>query len=531
MVEKLKQIPAGLWEQWNKYSGKVKTIIISVVAMVLILLTILVAVMNRINYKEVYVSTTNREASEVSTLLKEEGIDYKLGSDGLTISVDEKKHNDAYAIIYGSDVSKEGLDVKDLMNNSLSTTNRDRNLKDHLYIQSEMRKNLLGMEGIKDARVSYLPVDNSYSILSDKKDYPVSVALTINDDFNPNKAKGIAAMIAAAVGNETTDKIKIIDQNGTLLFGGEDDLYSGTINSEFDYKTKLQNNYNNNIIAIMTKLGFDDVEPMFNWSLSMDKVSELYKEVMPAEGQDQGLYKNYYSYDAQNTNGNAEGVPGTDSNDENTYVMEDGSNSGSTVSTLQIEYITNQRETNTQKEVGAVNPERSSGSVVVTRAVIYTEEELELQGLLNGTTFEEYVLANKERRVLPVEEDVYELLSLATGVPRESIKIMAYEQPIFVPKVEESRDITFYISILLAVLIIGLLIYVIIKATAKDEITELEPELSVEQLLATTKESQGLDDIEFNEQSETKKMIEKFVDENPEAVAQLLRNWLNDDWG
>jgi len=24
---------------------------------------------------------------------------------------------------------------------------------------------------------------------------------------------------------------------------------------------------------------------------------------------------------------------------------------------------------------------------------------------------------------------------------------------------------------------------------------------------------------------------EKFVDENPEAVAQLLRNWLNDDWG
>ena len=25
------------------------------------------------------------------------------------------------------------------------------------------------------------------------------------------------------------------------------------------------------------------------------------------------------------------------------------------------------------------------------------------------------------------------------------------------------------------------------------------------------------------------KMIEEFVDENPEAVAQLLRNWLNDE--
>jgi len=25
-------------------------------------------------------------------------------------------------------------------------------------------------------------------------------------------------------------------------------------------------------------------------------------------------------------------------------------------------------------------------------------------------------------------------------------------------------------------------------------------------------------------------MIEKFVDENPESAAALLRNWLNEDW-
>ena len=42
--------------------------------------------------------------------------------------------------------------------------------------------------------------------------------------------------------------------------------------------------------------------------------------------------------------------------------------------------------------------------------------------------------------------------------------------------------------------------------------------------------NKNLDDIEFSDKSETRKMIEKFVDENPEAVAQLLRNWLNDEW-
>ena len=62
------------------------------------------------------------------------------------------------------------------------------------------------------------------------------------------------------------------------------------------------------------------------------------------------------------------------------------------------------------------------------------------------------------------------------------------------------------------------------------EVIETEPELSVEALLATTKENQTLDDIEFSDKSASKQQIEKFVDENPEAVVALLRNWLNDDW-
>ena len=65
------------------------------------------------------------------------------------------------------------------------------------------------------------------------------------------------------------------------------------------------------------------------------------------------------------------------------------------------------------------------------------------------------------------------------------------------------------------------------------EVTELEPELSVEDLLATTQEDdkQNLDEIELSDKSETRQLIEKFVDENPEAVALLLRNWINEDWG
>ena len=124
-----------------------------------------------------------------------------------------------------------------------------------------------------------------------------------------------------------------------------------------------------------------------------------------------------------------------------------------------------------------------------------------------------------------------DLISKSTGISTNDISVIAYEQPVFNEEVTQPVAYSNILMIVLAVLIVALLIFVVFKGTAPMEVTELEPELSVEQLLATTKENQSLEDIEFGEKSETRKMIEKFVEENPEAVASLLRNWINEDWG
>ena len=124
---------------------------------------------------------------------------------------------------------------------------------------------------------------------------------------------------------------------------------------------------------------------------------------------------------------------------------------------------------------------------------------------------------------------MYEIVSNATGIKTNKITIIAYEVPLFYPKERSGIAVSNILQIILAVLIAALLIFVVAKGMRPAEVTELEPELSVEALLATTKENQTLEDIELNEKTATRQRIEKFVEENPEAVAQLLRNWLNDD--
>ena len=110
---------------------------------------------------------------------------------------------------------------------------------------------------------------------------------------------------------------------------------------------------------------------------------------------------------------------------------------------------------------------------------------------------------------------------------------LPYQKNSFVDKASTNilKQASFWIQLVLAAAILGLLIFVIIRSARPLTVEEKEPELSVEEMLASTRENQAsVDDIDLQEKSETRKAIEKFVDENPEAVALLLRNWLNEDW-
>lgn len=529
MAERLKQIPKQLLDLWNKYTSKQKTIIVSVFCIVIFAFALLIFLMQRVEYEVLTISETTKDASDVVELLKAQEIAYKLGDDDLTVSVDTKSYSDAILLLASNDMPSTGLSVDELLSNSLSTTNSDRTLKLNLYLQNQLRNYIKTMEGVEEAQVYYIPVESSNSILTEAQDTSASVLLTVNDDFQVQTAETIAEVVASVIGNTTSDKIKVADQEGNLLYGGGQDLYSGSANSNEDFKDRLRNTFINNLYMGLLKSGYDDAEIMPNLTFNMDKVSQLYTEYLPAEGQDQGLFSHSYTYDSENANTSG-GVPGTDSNDETSYMTQDTASNNGTVAIEEYDYLPNERVTNTEFEIGAIVPAESSISIVLRKVINYKEEELQLQGLLDGTTFEEYALANKASRNAVVDQSVYTMVSLATGIDIARISISAYEQPVFVPKVETVRSLTDYLQIILAVLIIALLVFVVFKGVGPVEVTELEPELSVEQLLATTKENQTIEDIEFNEVSEVRRMIEKFVDEKPEAVAQLLRNWLNEDW-
>ena len=117
----------------------------------------------------------------------------------------------------------------------------------------------------------------------------------------------------------------------------------------------------------------------------------------------------------------------------------------------------------------------------------------------------------------------------ATGISRDNITIIAYEHPVFWDKEGMNISATDVLSIVMIVLILALLGFVVLRSMAGRKEAVEEEELSVEDMLQSNPET-TIEDIDVEAKSEVRKLIEKFVDENPEAAANLLRNWLTEDW-
>ena len=192
---------------------------------------------------------------------------------------------------------------------------------------------------------------------------------------------------------------------------------------------------------------------------------------------------------------------------------------------------TKKEETETINNGGTVDYTTSSVAVSATRWVVYDEDELKESGQLDGTTFEAFKAEHSDPVQVQADQEYIDMIAKATGFDTNNISFVCYERPQFVESSSKGIGLTDILQIALAVLIFALLGYVVFRSTRKQVEEEIEPELSVDALLESTANTgDELENIGYSEKSETRVMIEKFVDENPDAAALLLRNWLNEDW-
>ncbi|MCR5626029.1 MAG: flagellar M-ring protein FliF [Lachnospiraceae bacterium] len=534
MQERLRQLLEKIKEWWNKFTTRQKTLIISVSAAVVVAITVLVWVLSVPKYKTLIICETTSQTGTIKELLDEEGIPYQIGDDSLTIKVEESRLSDATILLGSNDIPTQGYDLENVFSGGFSSTESDKDKRYKVYLQEHIAEDLKNQDNIKAATVNLSIPKNDGTLLSKEEESYASIMLTLEDKdaMNDDIATAIARFVATAIGNKSTANIVIMDQAGNLLFSGDDDPSSSTSASgRLSYKSKYDQLVKGEIRdALVGAKIFDNVQVVPNLVLNWSNIEKTEHTYTPADGQDQGVlsHQDTYSQTAENGTGL---VPGTDTNGENTYVYEDAANSTTTTDEQSMDYLPNETITKTNSAGGAIDYAASSLGITAIHYVIYNEDVLKAQGELDGTTFEEYKASHSERTKSEVDADVTTVVAMATGIPEANISIVAYDEPVFVESEGGNIPWSMIIMIVLIVLILGLLAFVVIRSMRTDkQEEEEEEELSLDNLLQSTQEAQ-LEELDTESKSEARLLVEKFVEENPEAAANLLRNWLSDEWG
>ena len=531
MLERIREIPKRILEWWKKFTKRQKFLILGITGTVIIALAILIFVLTRPKMITLVTCNSVKESKQVVDLLAGENIGYELAENDLVVRINEKDKSAAIMLLGSNGIPADEYNLENVFNGGFSTTEADKTKRYKLYLEEKISNHLKTLDKVENASVTLTIPENDGTIISQNKETYASVLLTTKDKIDEDTAGSIARYVATAVGDDTTNNVTIIDGTGNVIFaGGDTATITGTAASQLSIRNKAEAQVKKQVkdILLGTKL-YNNVEVGLNLRVDFSSKEVTDHRYYVDDGRSEGyiLEERRYSKEAEGGN---RGIPGTDSNnnDNTTYVFPDTGYSSEVINETDIKRAPSETITKTNTPAGVIVPDQSSISVVASKYTIYREEDLEKAGTLNGTTFEAYAAANSTPTKMEVDQDLITQVANATGIAAERISVTAYNTPLFQPKASTGPSISEILQYVLMGLVILLLGFVVIRSTRKEEVIETEPELSVESLLQSTKEE--LEDIGLQEKSETRVMIEKFVDENPEAVANLLRNWLTEDW-
>lgn len=533
MPERIQKILNRVLEWWNRFTVRQKTLIIIIVAAVIMALAILITVLNRPEYVLLGQYDNTNEASEVNDILQSANITPKVSSDGLRIEVDKKQESAANLLLGANNIQSAAYSIENVTSGGFAATEADKQRRYEVFLESKLANEMLGaLEAVKSARVDLtIPENNGFLIETQEEAY-ASIVLELVAEFSEEQAASLARSVATALGNKTTENITILDTQSNMLFSGAsvNDMF-GVAGSQLSYQSKVQAQFEKNVKQVLMATGqYAKVEVSPNIIVdfsSQEKVENLY---WAPDGREEGMQTHEESYVGDSTNAVA-GIPGTDSNGENgnSYQYLDGGGSSSSEAEEAHDYVPNNSTTTTTLPPGSIIEEESSVSVALTSYVVLTEDDANNQGLLDGTSWEAYKSNNQEITKVDVDPDIINMVSKATGIAVEDIEVLAYSQYMFYDSAGlniSPNDIAMYIVI---AAMVGMLIFIMIRIMRTNKETLQEEELSVESLLQSQPEL-ALEDISVDQGSESKKLIDRFVEENPEAAAALLRNWLNEEW-
>lgn len=515
MDEQLKNVGNNIIEFWKKLSKKIKIIILSATAAIILGAIILTVVLNKTNYVVLFSQLEESEVTEIMTKLQEKNVEYKYETNG-QILVPEKSEALLRMQLAQEGYPRSGLNYSVFSDNiDFMTTDYEKRTYMIFQLQERIQAAIKTINGIKDSIVTItMPDDNNFAWDSNKEEASASVKINLLPGYslNNSQVQGIKRLVQTSVTGLKEENLAIIDTDGNDLISNSDVFQTDTIKLKLEIEKQIQKDIESNIKKILEKaFGRDNFEVSAKCTINLDKKISENLQYIPDKDSNTGvIHSKDNNVEIVGDGEVTGGVVGTETNSE-VPVYPDVTIEGNNIyykDNSSINYLVSQLKEQIQHEPG--NIEDLSVAVIINKDRITEEENEKIVKLVAnsaGTTADKVALYNMKFNE-PVVEVFDEDGSLKQLTDKE-IMIIA-------------------IASAVALLVLIIIIIIVSKIRKKKRLKK-EQEL-IDAANAEKDESWAdiKDEIEVKETKEIvlKKQISEFANTNPEIAAQLIRTWL-----
>ncbi|MDR1209427.1 MAG: hypothetical protein LBK41_03795 [Clostridiales bacterium] len=539
MLDRIKAAAGDALAKWNGIEASRRVRIIIIAAVFLVALGITVYLTLR---PAMYVLVNNQDAATIVSAqgaLDSAGIASELAENGTALRVNSRDLGQARLALETANVfSGNKFTYYDALEySSMGTTDTIKNENLKKAKQTELEGIIGKMRGVRAASVQLvIPGDTNFFL--PEAEATAAVLVETDGQLDAGQAEAVARFVARSVKNLDVSNVEITDQNYNMLFSGGSAAAGGGIKTQFEAESLMKSALEDEIKRAARPL-FDETSIIFNLRFNWDTISEQSRTYTNPLGDEaaSGFTDSEKTSKSSSSGTAAGGEPGVGANNQETptYVMQGGETSASSLNEKEASYIYNVVEQNKTGQIGNMLAGDSSMSVYVYRYAPYAEADMKAQGKLDGTTWADFKADTKPSE-FTVDQNFAESLKMGTGI--KNLSVVGYMVPVFTDAPPPApMALSQIVTMAALALLIILLAYGLLRRAKPVADEEIEPELSVEELLMSGQpeepsrpEPEKLSEIEIGLESDMRRQLDKLVDEKPEAAAALMRNWLNDDW-
>jgi flagellar M-ring protein FliF len=272
------------------------------------------------DYKVLYANLSDKDGGAIIAQLSQMNVPYRYTEGGGAILVPAAQVHDLRLKLASAGLPKGSVVGYELMDGArFGQTQFQERLTFQRGLEGELTRSITSMPSVQNARV-HLALPNQNGFFREQQKPSASVMLTLHPGRTLDRAQvaGIVHLISSSVPEMNPKAVSVLDQTGTLLSGANDNSSGGGLDAQqLQYVNQIEASYNKRILDILEPvIGRDNLRAQVTADIDFSQVESTSEEFKPNQGANaEASVRSTQSSEQSGSNGSgATGIPGATSN-------------------------------------------------------------------------------------------------------------------------------------------------------------------------------------------------------------------------